>query len=202
MQMLDTFSEEEAMEFLQEDPDPTYDVAMKAAPSIIQNHIVAVKQYLKQNVTKALTGDASVEQVVGATKSLQQPKEKPKEQVAQKKAPSTKGIGRILREADVEEENAEEKNAVENQEDDQHKCIQFCSMLARQATERAEQLAGEKRKADLEARDASLKKKEKGEEQRIKEKKEDLREEKKDIQRQKMRSLKNKEEADKEEEST
>merc|ERR1712159_585231 len=74
---------------------------------------------------------------------------------------STRGIEKVLKEADEQDAAAQEKNAIEGMNDKKLKCIKFCTQLADQARKRAEALAGEMKKAELEQQEKQIEKKEK-----------------------------------------
>merc|ERR1711934_244192 len=237
MRLLDTFSAEDELVFLQaavsDKPDPKYDIAKQAAkfsgfkwesprtenvdsgaasvdsssgsvvvrvrntdPHVVAKHITMMKDYLKGDPDKALTKDDTVQQVIDATKSLHPQKEVKELPQVQPKI-STKGVGKILKEADDEESMAQEKNSIESQGSEQDKCLEFCSMLAKQSSERAEVLAGEKKKMQLQQKEERLKDEEKRDKEAIEEKKKELKDEEQQVQRAKVKDLGEKEAIDK-----
>merc|ERR1712159_735935 len=88
-------------------------------------------------------------------------KQQKKAAVSKTPVQSTRGIEKVLKEADEQDAAAQEKNAIEGMNDKKLKCIKFCTQLADQARKRAEALAGEMKKAELEQQEKQIEKKEK-----------------------------------------
>merc|ERR1712159_744134 len=163
---------------------------------VVGAHVTLMQKYLSSDPEEALSKSDSVQKVIDATKSLQK-KDVQQAQKAQLPTPSTKGIGKVMKEAEDEDELKETQGSIEAQGNAQQKCIAFCSMLAEQSAERAEKLAGDKKKVEMQEKVERLKQQEKADEKSIQRKKEELKDEEKDVTRAKVKQLKDKEDEDK-----
>merc|ERR1711937_844639 len=142
-------------------------------PHAVGAHVTLMQKYLSSDPEEALSQSDSVQKVIDATKSLQK-KDVQQAQKAQLPTPSTKGIGKVMKEAEDEDELKETQGSIEAQGNAQQKCIAFCSMLAEQSAERAEKLAGDKKKVEMQEKVERLKQQEKADAKSIQRKKEEL----------------------------
>merc|ERR1712091_223794 len=149
---------------------------------VVGAHVTLMQKYLSSDPEEALSKSDSVQKVIDATKSLQK-KDVQQAQKAQLPTPSTKGIGKVMKEAEDEDELKETQGSIEAQGNTQQKCIAFCSMLAEQSAERAEKLAGDKKKVEMQEKVERLKQREKADAKSIQRKKEELKDEEKDVNR-------------------
>merc|ERR1712159_331820 len=163
---------------------------------VVGAHVTLMQKYLSSDPEEALSKSDSVQKVIDATKSLQK-KDVQQAQKAQLPTPSTKGIGKVMKEAEDEDELKETQGSIEAQGNAQQKCIAFCSMWAEQSAERAEKLAGDKKKVEMQEKVERLKQQEKADAKSIQRKKEELKDEEKDVNRAKIKQLKDKEDEDK-----